>query len=85
MYKRNFTFGLATPSSADDGAAWATSGTGAAESWTFASTGQFLPGTDGNDLTTIACAVNTFHQDEIYAYNDNGLCYNGNTIGGRGK
>jgi hypothetical protein len=84
MYKRNFTFGLATPSAANDGASWALSGTGAAESWTFASAGQFPPGTDGGDLTTIACVVNTFHQDDIFAWGYNGLCYNGNQIGGRG-
>lgn len=75
MYRRNFTFGLASPSSATDGAAWVP-GTGPAESWTLQD-GEFPPGTDGQDVNTIACAVNTFGQKEIYSAPYNGLCSNG--------
>jgi hypothetical protein len=84
MYKRNFTFGLATPATVDDGASWALSGTGAATDWTLKD-GSFPPGTDGHDLTSIACAVNLFNQDDIFAVTThNGLCYNGATKPGRG-
>ncbi len=75
MYRRNFTFGLASPMSDSDGAAWAP-GTGPAESWTLMDE-QFPVGTDGQDVNSIACAVNTFGQNDIYGYVYNGLCFRG--------
>ncbi|KAL8706621.1 MAG: hypothetical protein Q9201_000368 [Fulgogasparrea decipioides] len=84
MYRRNFTFGMATPSTYNDGGAW-TPGTGPAQSWTLTGTGQFPPGTDGGDVTAIACAVNTFGQGDVYQADYNGLCFNGGQIkSGRG-
>jgi hypothetical protein len=75
MYKRNFTFGLASPSDARDGAAWIPSG-GPVDSWLMQD-GTFPVGTDGHDVTAIGCLVNTFGQDEIFEYgNYNGLCFN---------
>lgn len=78
MYKRNFTFGLATPASHNDGGAW-TPSTGPASSWTLTD-GLFPIGTDGADLTAIACAVNTFHQNDIFSAPFNGLCFNGKSL-----
>ena len=83
MFKRNITFGLASPQSHNDGNAWV-SGGGPATSWTLKDE-QFPPGTDGSDLTAIACAVNIFGQNKIYGYQFNGLCFNGNSLkSGRG-
>ncbi|CAL8580054.1 hypothetical protein XPA_005788 [Xanthoria parietina] len=65
MYRRNFTFGLAELQSSTDGNAW-TAGNNPAQSWTLRETGQFPPGTDGHDLSSIACAVNIFGQDTIF-------------------
>ena len=79
MYRRNFTFGLARPANSNDGGQW-TPGTGPAQSWTLASSGQFPPGTDGGDVQAIACAVNTFGQADIYQADYNGLCFNGGQI-----
>ncbi|KAL8746235.1 MAG: hypothetical protein Q9190_001722 [Brigantiaea leucoxantha] len=84
MFKRNFTFGLAELQSPTDGNAW-TAGNNPAQSWTLAGSGQFPPGTDGHDLSSIACAVNIFGQDNIFRQNYNALCYNGESINkGRG-
>lgn len=83
MFKRNITFGLATPLNHNDGAAWVSTG-GPATSWTLKDE-QFPPGTDGSDLTAIACAVNTFGQNKIFGFQFNGLCFNGNSLkSGRG-
>ncbi len=83
MFKRNFTFGLASPKDHNDGAAWV-SGGGSAKAWTQLD-GNFPPGTDGSDISSIACAVNTFGQDDIFGYQYNGLCFNGNSLkSGRG-
>jgi hypothetical protein len=80
MFRRNFTFGLATPSNANDGAAWAS--TGAPPSgWAHQDT---APGGTPGDMTEIACAVNTFDQTDIYRYAYNGLCYNGEPRDGTG-
>ncbi|KAL8855566.1 MAG: hypothetical protein Q9178_007796 [Gyalolechia marmorata] len=79
MFRRNFTFGLARPTTSNDGGEW-TPGTGPAQSWTLARTGEFPPGTDGGDLQAIACAVNTFGQADIYRSEFNGLCFNGGRI-----
>jgi hypothetical protein len=64
MYKRNFTFGLAAPQNPTDGAVWVP-GTGAAQSWLMQD-GLFPVGTDGHDVSEIACLVNTFGQDELF-------------------
>ena len=82
MYKRNFTFGLASPTSYNDGASWVP-GTGPAESWTLAD-GEFPVGTDGGDVTAIACAVNTFQQHDIFSASYNGLCFNGKYLASGG-
>lgn len=83
MFKRNITFGLASPQRANDGAAWV-SGGGTATSWTLTDE-QFPVGTDGSDLTAIACAVNIFGQNNIFGYQFNGLCFNGGLLkSGRG-
>ncbi|KAK4982524.1 hypothetical protein LTR50_007699 [Elasticomyces elasticus] len=79
MYKRNFTFGLASPRAYNDGDARAP-GTGGAKDWTLTD-GTFPVGTDGGDLTAIACAVNTFQQHDVYIASYNGLCYNGQDLG----
>ena len=85
MFRRNFTFGMALPATYNDGAAWTPAG-GPAQSWTLASSQQFPPGTDGGDVTAIACAVNTFGQRSVYQADYNGLCFNGGSISsGRGK
>lgn len=85
MYRRNFTFGLAELQNPFDGNAW-TPGNNPARSWTLAGTGQFPPGTDGHDLSSIACAVNIFGQDNIFRQNFNALCFNGGSINnGRGE
>ncbi|KAL8782914.1 MAG: hypothetical protein Q9213_005026, partial [Squamulea squamosa] len=84
MFRRNFTFGMALPSDHNDGGAW-TPGTGPAQSWTLAKSGEFPPGTDGGDVSAIACAVNTFGQGDVYQADYNGLCFNGGSINsGRG-
>ncbi|KAL8697313.1 MAG: hypothetical protein Q9224_002379, partial [Gallowayella concinna] len=84
MFRRNFTFGLAELQSPTDGNAW-TAGNNPAQSWTLRENGQFPPGTDGQDLSSIACAVNIFGQDNIFRQNFNALCYNGESINkGRG-
>ena len=76
---------MARPATYNDGAAWTPSG-GGAQSWTLASSQQFPPGTDGGDITAIACAVNTFGQADVYQADYNGLCFNGGSISsGRGK
>lgn len=83
MFKRNITFGLASPQNHNDGAAWVSTG-GPATSWTLKDQ-NFPPGTDGSDLTAIACAVNIFGQHKIFGYQFNGLCFNGNSLkSGRG-
>ena len=83
MYKRNFTSGLASPVDHNDGAAWVP-GTGPAKSWTLRD-GTFPIGTDGGDLTAIACVVNTFGQNDIFRAPYNGLCFNGEKLkSGRG-
>jgi hypothetical protein len=74
MFKRNFTLGLAQPSSPVDGAAW---GAQLFSSYTFTSSGS--PGGTYTDATTIACAVNIFGQTDIYQLGGyNGLCLNPN-------
>ncbi|KAL8942162.1 MAG: hypothetical protein Q9216_001809 [Gyalolechia sp. 2 TL-2023] len=84
MFRRNFTFGLAELQSAQDGAAWAADNNPAL-SWTLGATGEFPPGTDGTDLSSIACAINIFGQDDIYRLRYNALCYNSKSIrSGRG-
>ncbi|KAI4193916.1 MAG: hypothetical protein LQ350_008076 [Teloschistes chrysophthalmus] len=83
MYKRNFTFGLATPTSRQDGGQWS-AGNNKATGWLRKSTGEFDVGTDGGDVREIACAVNTFGQNDIFRYGFNGLCYNGGNIPGWG-
>jgi hypothetical protein len=76
--KRNFTLGLANPSSATDGAAWGSSQS--ASRW------SIVGGTAGTDVTQIACAVNLFGQSDIYTIDSyNGLCYNGNFLNDPGK
>lgn len=83
MFKRNITFGLASPKDHNDGAAWVSAG-GPATSWTLQNE-AFPPGTDGSDLTAIACAVNIFGQNKVFGYQFNGLCFNGNSLkSGRG-
>lgn len=85
MYRRNFTFGLAELQNPTDGNAW-TPGNNPAKSWTLAGTGQFPPGTDGHDLSSIACAVNIFGQDNVFRQSFNALCFNGGSINsGRGE
>ena len=85
MFRRNFTFGTALPTAYNDGAEWTPAG-GPAQSWTLGTTGEFPPGTDGGDIRAIACAVNTFGQEDVYQAVYNGLCFNGRYIGsGRGK
>lgn len=83
MFRRNFTFGLASPASATDGAAWVPS-TGPAESWTFKN-GRSPSVASGGDVQAIACVVNTFGQDEIYRPLYNGYCFKGYLGSGRGK
>ena len=76
---------MALPSTDKDGAAWTPAG-GPAQSWTLASSQQFPPGTDGGDVSAIACAVNTFNQPDVYQADYNGLCFNGGSVrSGRGK
>lgn len=82
MFRRNFTFGLASPTAGNDGAAWVP-GTGPAESWTHTD-GTFPIGTDGGDVNSIACAVNIFGQTDIFKAPYNGLCYNGAALAPRG-
>lgn len=85
MYRRNFTFRLASLSNSQDGAAWS-AGNNPALSWNLEKSGVFPPGTDGHDLSSIACAVDFFGQDDIYRTYFNALCYNGESINkGRGK
>jgi hypothetical protein len=70
--KRNFTFGLASPASPSDGAAW---GSQAFSTYTFNSGGGGPRGVVSTDATTIACAVNIFGQNNIYRIgNYNGYC-----------
>ncbi|KAF7536258.1 hypothetical protein G7054_g4665 [Neopestalotiopsis clavispora] len=66
--KRNFTLGLAQPTTATDGAAW---GAQPASSW------QIDGSTSNTDVTQIACAVNLFGQSDIYTTDYNAYCYNG--------
>ncbi|KAL2060601.1 hypothetical protein VTL71DRAFT_9242 [Oculimacula yallundae] len=63
MFRKNFTVGLAIPSTTTDGAAWAPDGAQPATSWH--NTGASTPVTD---VQQIACAVNIFNQDEVYRY-----------------
>lgn len=85
MYRRNFTFGIASPSSPTDGGQWASSGGGATD-WSLYGSGQFPPGTDGGDVRAIACAINTFGQADIFQSEYNAYCYNGGkTTGGKGN
>ncbi|ETS82826.1 hypothetical protein PFICI_04702 [Pestalotiopsis fici W106-1] len=69
--RRNFTMGLAAPSTSTDGAAW---GAQPASTWSISGAGQ-------TDVTQIACAVNIFGQSDIYQFTGtrNGYCYNGAT------
>jgi len=76
-YRRVFSFGLATPSGASDGGAF---GSQALTDWRykdFQNTGQG----NRNDVTQVACAINTFAQTDAFrissanAYNANGLCF----------
>ncbi|KAL9599867.1 MAG: hypothetical protein Q9219_003561 [cf. Caloplaca sp. 3 TL-2023] len=84
VYKRNFTFGLASPQFPSDGGAWA-AGVDPALSWVKAGTDEFVPGTDGGDLRAIACAVNLFGQNDIFKADFNGLCWRGTYLpSGRG-
>ncbi|KAL8685510.1 MAG: hypothetical protein Q9218_007716, partial [Villophora microphyllina] len=85
MFKRNFTFGLATPLSHDDGGAWSSDPSFAAKSWELKD-GGFPEGTDGQDVLEIACAVNTFGQDDIFdSRTFNGLCRNGEPLEPKGR
>jgi len=80
MYRCNFTFGLASPANANDGATWTSQGAPPTD-WQFRGSGG---GNAQGDMTAIACAVNTFDQSEVYRWTYNGLCYNGgsyNTAG----
>ena len=72
MFRRNFTFGLAMPTANNDGAAWAADGTPPTD-WQFTGTGD---ATHAGDMTAIACAVNTFDQEDVFRYQYNGLCWN---------
>ena len=85
MFKRNFTFGLASPNTFNDGAAWVPSSSDASsQSWELVR-GEPVPvGSDGGDVSAIACAVNTFGQDDVFHASFNGLCFNGRNIPGRG-
>lgn len=58
MFRRNFTFGIANPQNAQDGAAWTSAGT-APTTWDYSGSGGSA--TLG-DFTEVACAVNTFDQ-----------------------
>ena len=84
MFRKNFTFGVVLPSGHNDGGSWTPDGGSGAQRWTLAKTGEFPVGTDGEDRTAIACAVNTFGQNEIYNYEFNAYCYNGRSIASRG-
>ncbi|KAI7407956.1 hypothetical protein KC336_g13253 [Hortaea werneckii] len=72
MFRRNFTFGLASPAGPNDGAAWTPQGVPPTD-WQLKS--RKTVDTSG-DMTEIACAVNTFGQSEVYSYAYNGLCWN---------
>jgi hypothetical protein len=58
MFRRNFTFGLANPHNAQDGAAWASAGS-APTNWDYSGSGGTAT---AGDFTQVACAVNTFDQ-----------------------
>ncbi|KAI7241261.1 glycoside hydrolase family 18 protein [Hortaea werneckii] len=73
MFRRNVTFGLASPENANDGAAWTLQGT-PPTMWQHV--GPNGGGSPGN-MNQIACAVNTFDQNEVYRFGHNGLCHNG--------
>jgi hypothetical protein len=75
MFRRNFTFGLASPANANDGAAWTLEGAPPTD-WQFK---NFRGGNAQGDMTAIACAINTFDQSEVYRWQYNGYCYNGNS------
>lgn len=83
MFRRNFTFGLASPSGANDGAAWAASGA-PPTSWQFYDPKHAGTGTNPGEMTDVACAINTFDQTDVYRYDYNGLCWNGGTRDGTG-
>ena len=85
MFKRNFTFGMASPSTFNDGAAWVPSPSDASpQSWELVR-GEPVPvGADGGDVSAIACAVNIFGQHDVFQAPYNGLCFNSGNIRGRG-
>ncbi len=84
MYKRNFTFGMASPRGPKDGGEWS-AGVDPAIAWLPKKLEEYLPGTDGGDMSSIACAVNFFGQDEIFKADANGLCFRGSFLAtGRG-
>lgn len=84
LYKRNFTFGMASPQSPRDGEEWS-AGVDPALGWVPKKLEEYLPGTDGGDLTAIACAVKFFPQNDIFKADFSGLCYRGsNPLTGRG-
>ena len=64
MFKKNYTVGLATPSSPADGDQWVPSNAGPAESWDYTGTS----GSRSMDVEQIVCAVNIFGQDKVYRY-----------------
>lgn len=76
-YRRVFSFGLATPSGANDGAAFDSQ---ALNNWRYK---DFQNAGNGNrsDVTQVACVIKTFAQTDSYrissanAYNANGLCF----------
>lgn len=85
MFKRNFTFGLAYPSTFNDGAAWVPDpSAGSPRSWEMNSGPPVPVGSDGGDVSAIACAVNIFGQDDVFHTPYNGLCFNGRNVGGQG-
>lgn len=81
MYRRNFTFGLASPTAAQAGGAWVLNGGGPTSFQYSSATTSTLQTTD---MTAIACALNIFDQDEVYRQNFNGFCMTGTYIDGMG-
>jgi hypothetical protein len=75
MFKRNFTYGLAWPNLATDGAQW---GSQAFQRYTSGTpSGPF----SSTDARTVICSMNHFGQTDVYRYGAyNGLCVNQNEV-----
>ncbi|KAI4182255.1 MAG: hypothetical protein LQ346_006630 [Caloplaca aetnensis] len=74
---------MASPQSPRDGEEWS-AGVDPALGWVPKKLEEYLPGTDGGDLTAIACAVKFFPQNDIFKADFSGLCYRGsNPLTGR--